>query len=52
MVARITVLAAAFLLVWAGTAAARVTPSIHEDEVVPPRVRESSPPSRLGGPAR
>ncbi len=50
MVARITLLAAAFLFVWAGAAGARVTPSIHEDEVVPPRVRESSPPVAPGRP--
>jgi hypothetical protein len=49
---RIPVLAALLLLVWAGAATARMTPSVHVDEVVPPRARESRPPVAPGSPGQ
>jgi hypothetical protein len=44
----IPLLAAVLLLAWPG--AARVTPSIYDDDVVPPRVREARPPLTPGRP--
>ena len=43
-------LAAVLLLAWPGAAGGRVTPSIYDDEVVPPRVREARPPVAPGRP--
>jgi hypothetical protein len=48
--ARIPLVAAVLLLAWPGTATARVTPSIYDDEVVPPRAREARPPVAPGHP--
>jgi Protein of unknown function (DUF3152) len=48
----IPLLAAVLLLAWPGVVPARVTPSIYDDEVVPPRVREARPPVAPGRPGQ